>query len=134
MEIQIEKKFNNFYEIVDDYLENIFLTSQPNSNSNSNNINKKIGYDCELGSIEFVQYINKSIVKKIIVHEIYIGEQYRNQGLCREFIKYLIDKLENKNILIIQSVLSKILYNFLLRFKYIGKKFILKKEGFVYVK
>jgi len=108
--------FENFYEIIDYYLNNYVIFKLG-----------KVSIDCVYGSIEFV----KTLKKSIIVHEIFIGEQYRNQGLCREFIKYLIDNTEGKKI-IIQSVLSKILYDYLIRFEYTGKKFILKKEGFVF--
>ena len=127
MEINIEKKFINFYKIVDDYIDNILLLD------NDTNIVKKFCYDCDYGSIEFIRYPKKSNIKKIIVHEIYVREQYRNQGLCKEFIKYLIDKSDKINIMI-QSVLSKILYNFLLRFEYKEKKFIVTKQGFLYYK
>lgn len=127
MEINIEKKFINFYKIVDDYIDNILLLDD------DNNIVKKFCYECDYGSIEFIRYPKKSNIKKIIVHEIYVREQYRNQGLCKEFIKYLIDKSDKINIMI-QSVLSKILYNFLLRFEYKEKKFIVTKQGFLYYK
>jgi hypothetical protein len=127
IEINIEKKFINFYKIVDDYIDNILLLD------NDTNIVKKICYECDYGSIEFIRYPKKSNIKKIIVHEIYVREQYRNQGLCKEFIKYLIDKSDKINIMI-QSVLSKILYNFLLRFEYKEKKFIVTKQGFLYYK
>ena len=120
----IKKIFLNFYEIVDDYL-NLFSINKINKI-------KKISYDCEYGSIQFIEYFNNS--NKIIVHEIYIKEQYRNQGLCKKFIEYLIEKVPKNNKIIIQSVLSKILYEYLLRFEYAGKKFILKKEGFCYIK
>jgi hypothetical protein len=79
---------------------------------------------------------HKSIKKdknKLIIHSIYVIEKYRKNNLCKEFIKYILDK-SNFNKIIIQSVLSKILYNFLLKFEHNGKKFILKKEGFVYKK
>ena len=128
MELIIEKKFNNFHEISDDYLENFTLYK---NNKNYNNYNK-ICYNCEFGSIEFYHYFNKKSENKIIIHEIYVGEQYRNKGLCKNFIKYLIVKIPKEKILIIQSVLSKILYNFLLKFTFMGKKFLLEKEGFVF--
>jgi hypothetical protein len=131
-EIQIDEKFLNFYEIANHFFTKNFL-SIPNEFVNKNNNVCKFCYECEFGSTEFVQDSN-NLKKKIIVHEIYVKEQYRNQGLCKGFIKDLIDKLEKKNILVIQSVLSKILYYFLLRFEYLDKKFILKKEGFVYIK
>jgi hypothetical protein len=137
IEIQVDKKFLNFYEITDHFLNNFFTTSNELFNQNHNhnhNPTYKFCYECEFGSIEFVLNLNNLMKKKVIVHEIYIKEPYRNQGLCKEFIKNLIDKLEINNIFIIQTVISKILYNFLLRFKYRNKKFILKIDGFVYVK
>lgn len=135
IQIQINEKFKNFSDITEHFLNNFFFTI-PNElfGQNQNNPTYKFCYDCEFGSIEFVLNLNDLIKKKVIVHEIYIKEPYRNQGLCKGFVKNLIDKLEINNILIIQTVISKILYYFLLRFKYLDKKFILKTEGFVYVK
>ena len=75
-----------------------------------------------------ISFINNQS-NKLIIHEIFVKEEFRNKGLCKEFIKYLIDKFPHKKI-IIQSVLSKILYNFLLRFEYKNRYFMLKKEGF----
>jgi hypothetical protein len=109
---------NNFNEIVDCYLKNFNIFQ----------INKKIEFECEYGSIEFFKYSNSN---KIIVHSIYIKEQYRKKRLCERFIKYLIDKIENIQTLVIQSVLSKILYEYISRFEYNKTIFVLKKEGFV---
>lgn len=109
---------DNLNQIVDYYLDNF----------NSFQINKKIEFECELGNIEFFKSSNKN---KIIVHSIYIKEQYRRKGLCGEFIKYLIDKIDNVQTLVIQTVLSKILYEYLFRFKYNKTIFVLKKEGWV---
>jgi N-acetylglutamate synthase-like GNAT family acetyltransferase len=110
--------YNNFYQIVDCYLENF----------NSFQINKKIEFECEVGCIEFFKCSNTN---KIIVHSIYIKEQYRKKGLCGEFIKYLIDKIGDTQTLVIQSVLSKILYEYLSRFDYNKTIFVIKKEGFI---
>lgn len=133
LEIQINKKFLNFKEIVDDYLDGNFLYEY-NILTNYKNSKYKLCYDCEHGSIEFVNNNKKSNKKIIIIHEIYIKTQYRNKGLCKNFIKYLIDKSDYKTCIIIQSVLSKILYDFLLRFEYQDQKFIVKKEGFIWYK
>jgi hypothetical protein len=111
--------YKNFKEIIDLY-KNDYKSYPIGKNE----------FDCTFGSIEFVKTKNP---KKLYVHEIYVKEQYRNQGLCKEFIKCLIDKFPNK-IIIIQSVLSKILYDFLLRFEYNRKHFILAGEGFMLVK
>ena len=109
--------FDNFFEIVNHYLKNIY----PNKN------NGKYSFECVYGSIEFHNLVKNNY---IIVHEIYIKEIYRNRGLCKDFIKYLIDCSKNKYQIVIQSVFSKILYNFLLKFEYDDYKFILKKDGF----
>lgn len=118
MEINNEIWCDDLYKIVDYYLKN-FNTFQ---------INKKIEFECEYGSIEFYKYSNTN---KIVVHSIYIKEQFRKKGLCGEFIKYLLDMIEGNKILVIQSVLSKILYEYLERFEYNKTIFVLKKEGFV---
>ncbi len=68
-----------------------------------------------------------------IVFEIYIMEEYRNKGLCREFLQKLIDLSPTKKVAV-EAVLSKILYNYLVRFKYKGKKFKLTTDSFVYTK
>lgn len=112
--------FNDFFHIVDYYLDN---TNMLNTGTN--------GFNCEYGSIEFIKLSSSNVV---IIHEIYVKTQYRNKGMCKDFIKYLIDKLKNKQKIIIRSVLSKILYEFLLRFEYAQNKFVINKEGFVYTK
>lgn len=109
---------NNFNEIIDCYFEKF----------DKFQINKKIEFECELGCIEFFKSSNTNI---IIVHSIYIKEQYRRKGLCEEFIKYLIDNIDDTKTLIIQSVLSKILYNYLSRFAYNKTIFVIKREGFI---
>lgn len=119
MTIQIKRQFNNFLQIVDFYL---LVMNKLESN--------KYSFECEFGSVEFVK---SDKAYKIIIHEIYIKEQYRNKGLCKQFIKYLVDRCIGKQI-IIQSVISKILYGFLLRFTYSDGKFILENEGFVFYK
>jgi hypothetical protein len=111
--------YDNFTQIVEHYLDNFteYL------------VDNKYCYNCIYGSIEFYKSVNNN---KIIVHEINVLEQYRRNGLCCNFIKFVIDKIEGtKKIFIIQSVMSKILYEYLLRFNYNKYKFILKKEGFV---
>ena len=131
VKIQIDKEFLNFNEIIDDYI-NINDNLWWDTYLNDKNSIYKFCYDCKYGSIEFVKNPKKSKKKNIILHEIYIKIQYRNQGLCKNFIKYLIDKSDDKTCIIIQSVLSKILYDFLLRFRYNNQKFLLKKEGFIW--
>ena len=111
--------YDDFIQIVEHYLDNFCKLQYEN----------KYYYNCIYGSIEFYKSTNNN---KIIVHEIYILEQYRRNGLCGNFIKFLIDKIVGTHkILVIQSVLSKILYDYLLRFNYNKYTFVLKKEGFV---
>ena len=76
----------------------------------------------EFGYITWIKSSN--LLNKLIVYEIYIDVQYRNKGLCRQFLTQLIDlaPLVTKQI-IIRAVLSKILYDYLYRFEYKGKKF-----------
>jgi dihydrofolate reductase len=114
-----EKIYDDFTQIVDCYL----------SNFDSYQKNKKYSYACVYGYVDFFKYYDE---KKIIVHGIYINEQYRKNGLCKNLLFYIIDKLyKTDKIFIVQSVLSKILYEYLERFNYKNNVFIWKKEGFV---
>ena len=71
----------------------------------------------------------------LILFGIYISSEYREKGFCRNILYYLIDSAKKYNFkyFCVQSVLSKILYEYLLRFKYNNKGFNLKKIGFVYM-
>lgn len=82
-------------------------------------------YNNEYGTITFIKENNRNI----IVYEIFIKEKYRCKGYCKKFIEKLADS--GYNFLII-SVISKILYNYLCRFRYKGRKFKLTKQGFYY--
>ena len=87
----------------------------------------KVEFECEYGELVF--YKNNS--NTLIVHGIYIFPKHRQKGLCRDILQYLIDKGSQKfKQLCIQSVLSKILYEYLLRFKYKNKQFVNKNSGF----
>ena len=94
--------------------------------------NGKISFECDYGELVFLKSDNKD---DLILYAIYIAPRYRQNGLCRNILHYLIDKISTstkfKN-LCIQTVLSKVLYEYLLRFTYKGKKFKNKKGGFVY--
>lgn len=83
-------------------------------------------YECKYGNITFI----KENCNVIIVYEIYIKEQYRRQGMCHDFIVSLIQSRYN---FLIVSVLSKILYYYLMRFNYNGRKFRLTNKGFLFV-
>lgn len=91
----------------------------------------KTSFENEYGVITFRKDLKKP--DTTIVFEIYIKEKFRAQGLCREFLQKLIDLTTTKKIMI-ESVLSKILYEYLCRFSYKGRKFKLVTDGFVYTK
>jgi RimJ/RimL family protein N-acetyltransferase len=107
-----------FIELIDTYLSNYSTYN-----------NGKVVFDCDYGELIFFK--NNSNI--LILFGIYIHPEYRQKGLCREILYYLIDKApSNFKTLCIQSVLSKILYEYLLRFEYKGKKFKITKSGFLY--
>jgi RimJ/RimL family protein N-acetyltransferase len=120
-----------FIEIIDTFLLNY---------SNYNNGTQS--FECDYGEIIFLkngknmkQIKNKKVKKEdtIIIHGIYIKPEYRNKGFCKNILFHLIDKCcKNFQYLCIQSVISKVLYEYLLRFEYNSKKFLLKKDGFFY--
>jgi uncharacterized protein YifN (PemK superfamily) len=110
-----------FTEIIDTYFLNYDLYE-----------NGKISFECDYGELIFLKSNNKN---DLILFAIYISSKYRENGLCRNILHYLIDKslsyTKFKN-LCVQTVLSKVLYEYLLRFTYKGKKFKEVKNGFVY--
>ena len=99
---------DQFKEIIDAYL------------TNYNSFEKgKIPFDCDYGELIF--YKDKS--QNLILYGIYIFPEYRQQGLCRSILQYLIDKCPQQcKCVCVQSVLSKILYEYLL---YFFRKFLL---------
>ena len=108
---------NKFIEITDTYLLNY-----------STYCEGKISFECEQGELIF----NKKHNKMITLFGIYIFPEYRKNGLCRSILQYLIDKSLYFNYLCVESVLSKVLYEYLLRFKYKNKKFKKTLYGFVF--
>ena len=108
---------NKFTEIIDTYLLNY-----------STYCEGKMSFECEQGELIF----NKKHNKMITLFGIYIFPEYRQNGLCRNILQYLIDKSLYCNYLCVESVLSKVLYEYLLRFKYKNKKFKKTYYGFVF--
>jgi hypothetical protein len=109
---------NKFKEIIDTYLLNYSIYEKG-----------KIIFECEYGELIFF----KDDSEILILFGIYINPQYREKGLCRDILYYLIDNTSNKfKYICVQSVISKILYKYLLRFEYKNKKFKLIKIGFMY--
>ena len=90
----------------------------------------KVAFDCEGGELIFF----KNNSNMLILFGIYISSEYRQKGFCRNILYYLIDSAKKYNFkyFCVQSVLSKILYEYLMRFKYKDKNFKLKNAGFVY--
>jgi len=97
----------------------------------------KISFECDYGELIFLKTDNND---ELILYAIYIATPYRENGLCRSILRYLIDKCsitdkssskKFKNVQV-QTVLSKVLYDYLLRFTYKGKKFTQVKDGFLY--
>jgi len=110
---------DGFIESIDKYLSN-----------HSTYEKGKVEFDCEGGELIF--YKNNS--NMLTLFGIYVSPEYRQKGFCRNILHYLIDSAKKFNFkyFCVQSVLSKILYEYLLRFEYKNKKFNLKKIGFVY--
>jgi hypothetical protein len=89
----------------------------------------KVSFDCDYGELTFYKR-NDDIC---VLHGIYIFPQYRKKGLCRDILQYLIDKCSDTfKYFCVESVISKILYMYLLRFTYNNKKFKNTKIGFLY--
>ena len=109
---------NKFEEIIDTYIINYSTYKKG-----------KVSFDYEYGELLFCKE-NSNV---LTLFGIYIYPKYREKGLCRSILQYLIDSSINKfQYVCIQSVLSKILYDYLLRFEYKNNKFKLTKTGFFY--
>lgn len=109
---------NQFIKFIDTYIDNYSIYDTG-----------KVLFESTYGELIF--YKNKS--NTLIVHGIYIYPIYRKKGFCRNILQYLIEKGSKKfKYLCIQSVISKILYEYLLRFEYNNKNFEVKKIGFIY--
>jgi hypothetical protein len=114
----LDNSIGGFKEIIDTYL-----------STHSSYCNEKVAYECEYGELIFL----KTRTNVITVFGIYIFPEYREKGLCRNILHYLIDASESQfKYLCIQSVLSNILYNYLTRFEYKNKSFSIQKNGFFY--
>jgi hypothetical protein len=95
--------------------------------------NGKICFECEFGELIFLK--QSETPDMLILFGIYINPEYREKGLCRDILYYLIDKsisLQMFKYICVQSVLSKILYEYLVRFTYKNKKFKITGDGFLY--
>lgn len=86
-------------------------------------------YDTVEGNLRFVNNNNNLI----IIDVIYVKECFRQRGILKMFLQYVVDNIckTKKYKFMIASVLSKILYDYLLRFNYNEHKFKLKRDGFL---
>ena len=109
---------NQFTHIIDTYLTNYNKYKDG-----------KIVFNCDYGELIFL----KKDINTLTLSGIYIESKYRQQGLCRDILHYIIDNTEKQfTYLCIESVISKILYNYLVKFIYNNKKFKNSKNGFIY--
>lgn len=109
-----------FIKLIDTYLLNY-----------SSYKNGKVEFECDYGELIF--YKTKS--NSFILFGIYINPDYREKGFCRKILQYLIDCAEKNKFrsFYVQSVLSKVLYEYLLRFTYKNKGFHITNKGFLYI-
>ena len=109
---------NEFINIVDAYYENYSTYSDG-----------KVVFECDLGELIFY----KKDPRYITIFSICVAPEYRQKGICSNIFKYIINKNNRQfKYFMVESVLSKILYDYLLRFKYNDKKFRLESSGFIY--
>lgn len=114
----ITTNIGGFKEIIDTYLE-----------THSSYENGKVSFECDYGELIFL----KTRTNVLTVFGVYIFPEYREKGICRGLLQYLIDVSGGQfKMLCIQSVLSNILYDYLLRFEYKKKRFTMQKDGFFY--
>jgi hypothetical protein len=109
---------DQFKEIVDTYFTNYSSFEKG-----------KVNFNCDYGELTFYKRSNNMCV----LHGIYIFTKYRNNGLCRDILQYIINKCQDTfPYFCVESVISKILYMYLLRFTYNNKQFKNTEDGFIY--
>jgi hypothetical protein len=81
-------------------------------------------YNTIEGYLRFVKGNNNDVVLDVIC----VKEEFRQRGILTNFLKYIIDK-QIPNVWIV-SVISDILYHYLMRFNYNGYRFKLCRIGF----
>lgn len=109
---------NEFEHIIDTYIDKYDVYG-----------NGMKSFECTYGELIFFKDTNKNI----ILIGIYIVPEFRNKGFCKSTLKYIVNRASNKfTNFCVQSVISNILYEYLIRFEYKGKKFVLNSDGFKY--
>lgn len=91
----------------------------------------KISFDCDYGELTFLKTTNPN---DLILYAVYVFPDYREKGYCRRVLHYMIDQAPNGRFahVWVQSVLSKVLFEYLERFEYKGRTFQHTKHGFKY--
>ena len=107
-----------FIELIDTYLSNY-----------STYKNGKVAFECDYGELIFY----KDNSNNLILFGIYINPEHREKCFCRQILQYVIDSAEKNNFdyFCVQTVLSKVLYEYLLRFTYKSKRFYIRNQGFL---
>lgn len=90
-------------------------------------INTTTTFDNSNFEIRFIK-VNKT---DIIINSIFVSVEYQKKGILSKFLEYICknDKINFK----IVDVMSNILYNYLLKFRFNNKKFKLKEDGFTLI-
>lgn len=90
---------------------------------------KKYEYDTIEGNLRFVKYKNNIIVIDVI----YVKECFRRKGILKKLLFHVVNFIDNNKHkkFIITSVISKILYNYLINFEHNGYMFKLTRDGFI---
>jgi hypothetical protein len=110
---------DKFIEIIDTYLANYESYEKG-----------KVEFECDYGELIFNKQDNDDV---LTLFSIYIRPEYRQHRFCENILHYLIDKSETRfKYFCVEDVLSKVLYEYLVRFNYKGKKFNNTKNGFIY--
>lgn len=115
-------ELKSFTQIIDEYI----------NNYSNFQIFDKVIYECDYGELGFIKNNDKCLT----LYAIYIYPTYREKGICREIFQYIIDNAnsnEQFRCFKVESVISNILYDYLVRFEYKNKKFIKTKKGFTYL-
>jgi hypothetical protein len=87
--------------------------------------------ECNHGCITFHKYPNNGL-DTITLFGIFIYKNDRRQGHCRKILEHLVDVfLLHGYDFMIESVLSKPLFDYLSRFQYKGCSFTIQKTGFL---
>lgn len=110
-------EYSTFEEIVDQYIKTFH--NEPTG---------KKEMKCKYGHLTFHKYPENNA---IIIYEIYVNSNVRRNGYCRNILEHLVERyISNQHTIVIETVFSNVLYNYLIRFQYKKKKFAPMQHGF----